>query len=77
MKAVMLAILLALLAERDSAGEALLFEVLKASVIVGKLTVEVSNRVPKCFGIVCLRFMMSTDLCHIFYVMSRDNYLDQ
>ncbi len=43
----MLAILLARFAVRDSAGKALFLEVLKASCIVGKLTAEVVNRVPK------------------------------
>ena len=41
----MLAFLLALLAIGDSAGETLLFQVLKASGIVGELAIEIRDRV--------------------------------
>ena len=44
---VVLAILLARFAVRDSAGKPLFLQVLKASCIIGKLTIEIINRVPK------------------------------
>jgi hypothetical protein len=41
-----LAILFAPFAVGNPAGETLLFKVLKASIVIGELTVEVLNRVP-------------------------------
>jgi hypothetical protein len=42
----MLAILLAFFAVGNSAGEPLLFEVLKAGIVIRELTVEIFNCVP-------------------------------
>ena len=62
----------------DSTGKALLFEVLKASSIVRKLTVKIIDRIAEMLrnclsGVHCFLPPPQT-VCHLFYVMSRDNY---
>ena len=51
---------------------------LKARVIVGEFFVELFNGVSQLFGMLCLAFMASSyrRVCHLFYLLSRDNYHD-
>jgi len=71
-----LAIFFALFAIGNSVREALLFEVLKASIVIRKLAVEIFYRVPQVLWnrLSAVHGFYLQTLCLFFYVMSRDNY---
>lgn len=74
--AVVLALHFALVAIGHATGEALLFQVLQASRVIGELAVEVHDRVSKMRrnGLSAVHCPPPQIVCHFFYVMSRDNY---
>jgi hypothetical protein len=72
----MLPLLLALLAVRNSAGEAEVHQRSQTSGIVRESLIEILDGEAEMFrdGLSAIHLATSQTFCHLFYVMSRDNY---